>query len=196
MTDYRVQLKVRNARLLRAIEAVGQKPGPKFAEVVGISYTCHLLPYLNLTRAPFDAAGNLRPCAEKLCLYFNRLPGDLWAPEQCEPLVHNSGEVELTAAGVAQLLLPDHDTDPARAIEQEQTANAVQAVVDRLPRRMGEVLKLRYGIGGAALTLQETAKVLNVTAEGVRRLEFQALRHLRRHAETVRIAREHFNREF
>ena len=36
MTDYRVQIKVRNARLLRAIEKAGHQPGPIFAREVGI----------------------------------------------------------------------------------------------------------------------------------------------------------------
>ena len=72
MSDYRLQFKVRNARLLRAIEARGQRPGQKFADLVGIGYQSQLLPYLNLTRSPFDEDGNLRPCAEKLCVSDSR----------------------------------------------------------------------------------------------------------------------------
>ena len=46
MTDYRVRVTVRNARLLRAIERAGHRPGAPFAAVVGISYYGALLPYI------------------------------------------------------------------------------------------------------------------------------------------------------
>ena len=90
MTDYRVQIKVRNARLLRAIEKAGHQPGQIFAREVGISYTGHLLPYLNLKRTPFDEIGDLRPCAEMLCVFLNRLPDELWSEEQRYPLLTNA----------------------------------------------------------------------------------------------------------
>lgn len=38
MTDYRVTVKVRNARLLRAIENAGYTSIPKFANDAGVSY--------------------------------------------------------------------------------------------------------------------------------------------------------------
>ncbi len=52
MSDYRVRITVRNARLLRAIENAGHRPGRQFAALVGIEYGSEMLPYLNLTRSP------------------------------------------------------------------------------------------------------------------------------------------------
>ena len=43
MSDYRVRISVRNARLLRAIERAGHRPGAPFAAAVGISYYGALL---------------------------------------------------------------------------------------------------------------------------------------------------------
>ena len=39
MSDNRVRISVRNARLLRAIERAGHRPGAPFAAAVGISYS-------------------------------------------------------------------------------------------------------------------------------------------------------------
>ena len=186
MTDYRINLKIRNARLLRAIESKGYQPGAKFAALVGISYSSHLLPYLNLTRAPFDADGNLRPCAEKLCVFFNAMPSELWTDEQCIPLAHNTGEVELTAESVYQLRMPDSRIDPSLAVEREQATAAVETLLATLPKREADILRLRFGIDGEVHTLRAIGKKLKINAERVRHLEQRALQRLRRSPGEVR----------
>ena len=47
-----------------------------------------------------------------------------------------------------------------------------------LPHREGEVLALRYGLfSGEPLSLADVAKVLKMSAEGVRKNELQAFRY-------------------
>jgi len=60
MSDYRLTIKVRNARLLRAIERVGHRPGARLADLIGIDYAHDLLGYLNLSRSPINRDGTLR----------------------------------------------------------------------------------------------------------------------------------------
>jgi len=180
MTDYRVQIKVRNARLLRAIEQAGHQPGQIFAGEVGISYTCHLLPYLNLKRAPFDESGDLRPCAEKLCVFLNCLPDELWSEEQYNPLVTNAAEIELSAARVHELLArPPSCTDPLRLLEKKQAAQAVDSLLDTLTPREAEVLRLRHGIDGESMNLEEITKVMGCSRGRIGQIEVKALRKLR-----------------
>ena len=180
MTDYRVQIKVRNARLLRAIEKAGHQPGPIFAREVGISYTVHLLPYLNLKRTPFDENGDLRPCAEKLCVFLNRLPDELWSEDQRYPLLTNAAEIELSAASVHELLASPSDcADPLSLLEKRQAAQAVDALLDTLTPREAEVLRLRHGIDGEPMNLEEMAKAKGCSRERIRQIEAKALRKLR-----------------
>lgn len=180
MTDYRVQIKVRNARLLRAIEKAGHQPGQIFAREVGISYTGHLLPYLNLKRTPFDENGDLRPCAEMLCVFLNRLPDELWSEEQRYPLVTNAAEIELSAASVHELLASPSDcADPLSLLEKKQAAEAVDALLDTLTPREAEVLRLRHGIDGDAMNLEEMANAMGCSRERIRQIEAKALRKLR-----------------
>lgn len=180
MTDYRVQIKVRNARLLRAIEKAGHQPGQIFAREVGISYTGHLLPYLNLKRTPFDENGDLRPCAEMLCVFLNRLPDELWSEEQRYPLVTNAAEIELSAASVHELLASPSDcADPLSLLEKKQAAQAVDALLDTLTPREAEVLRLRHGIDGEPMNLEEMAKAKGCSRERIRQIEAKALRKLR-----------------
>ena len=180
MTDYRVQIKVRNARLLRAIEKAGHQPGQIFAREVGISYTGHLLPYLNLKRTPFDENGDLRPCAEKLCVFLNCLPDELWSEEQRYPLLTNAAEIELSAASVHELLASPSDcADPLSLLEKKQTAQAIDALLDTLTPREAEVLRLRHGIDGEPMNLEEMAKAKRCSRERIRQIEAKALRKLR-----------------
>ena len=180
MTDYRVQIKVRNARLLRAIEKAGHQPGQIFAREVGISYTGHLLPYLNLKRTPFDENGDLRPCAEMLCVFLNRLPDELWSEDQRYPLVTNAAEIELSAASVHELLASPSDcADPLSLLEKQQAAQAVDALLDTLTPREAEVLRLRHGIDGEPMNLEEMAKAKGCSRERIRQIEAKALRKLR-----------------
>lgn len=189
MTDYRVQIKVRNARLLRAIEQAGHQPGQIFAGAVGISYTGHLLPYLNLKRTPFDESGDLRPCAEKLCVFLNRLPDELWSEEQRYPLLANAAEIDLSSANVQELLSsPSGCVDPLSLLERKQAAQAVDALLDRLTPREAEVLRLRYGIDGEPMTLEDIAKPMGYTRERVRQVEAKALRKLRAVRQSVDLA--------
>lgn len=180
MTDYRVQIKVRNARLLRAIEQAGHQPGQIFAGAVGISYTGHLLPYLNLKRTPFDENGDLRPCAEMLCVFLNRLPDELWSEEQRYPLLTNAAEIELSAANIHELLASPSDcADPLSLLEKKQAAQAVDALLDTLTPREAEVLRLRHGIDGEPMNLEEMAKAKGCSRERIRQIEAKALRKLR-----------------
>ena len=180
MTDYRVQIKVRNARLLRAIEKAGHQPGQIFAREVGISYTGHLLPYLNLKRTPFDENGDLRPCAEMLCVFLNRLPDELWSEEQRYPLLTNVAEIELSAASVHELLASPSDcADPLSLLEKKQAAQAVDALLDTLTPREAEILRLRHGIDGEPMNLEEMAKAKGCSRERIRQIEAKALRKLR-----------------
>ena len=180
MTDYRVQIKVRNARLLRAIEKAGHQPGPIFAREVGISYTVHLLPYLNLKRTPFDENGDLRPCAEKLCVFLNCLPDELWSEEQRYPLVTNAAEIELSAASVHELLAsPSSCADPLSMLEKKQASQAVDSLLDTLTPREAEVLRLRCGIDGESMNLEEMANAMGCSRERIRQIEVKALRKLR-----------------
>ncbi len=182
MSDYRVNIKVRNARLLRAIEEAGYRAGGKFADLVGISYAMHLLAYLNLSRMPFDEIGDLRPCAEKLCVFLHKMPDELWSEDQQFPLETNSAEVELTAAAVQGLLAGNEaqGCDPLEILERREMLGEVDARLDTIHPKQSDVLRARFGFDGAPQTLDEIAKAKGLTRERVRQIEANALYKLRR----------------
>ena len=64
------------------------------------------------------------------------------------------------------------------AVEQQELSVAVHASLGTLSWREREVVKLRYGIGCEAMTLEDVGHVLKVGKERVRQIEAQAIRKL------------------
>lgn len=176
MSDYRVKVTVRNARLLRAIEDAGHKPGPIFAELVGVSYSNVLLPYLNLTRSPIDANGLLRECAWDLCDFLGASPSDLWADSQLEPLQKNYSSTDLDAYELEALILGRATDDPMELASKSEMARIMGDTLNTLTPREAEAIQELYM---KDKTLTEVGEVLDVTRERVRQIEAKAMRKLR-----------------
>lgn len=176
MSDYRVRISVRNARLLRAIEQAGHRAGAQFATAVGISYGGSLLPYLNLTRSPLTPDGLLRECAWALCDFLNASPSDLWSDAQLQPLERNHSSIDLDADSVQALACGTAATDPLRLASQAQAGRIIQDAIDSLTPREANVIRERFFAGS---TLDEIAERMDITSVRVRQIETKALRKLR-----------------
>ena len=178
--DYRITVKVRNSRLLTAIEKSGNKPGAKFSKVLGIRYHV-LLDYINCTRVPFDEDLNLKPCAEKICAFFNKLPNELWSEKQLTPLTVNTLDMEVSSEHVVAYLqnCSNRTTDPLELLECNETSKMVDNLLENLTPREAEVISLRYGFTGEEKTLNAVGNIINVTQERVRQIESRAIRKLR-----------------
>jgi RNA polymerase primary sigma factor len=69
---------------------------------------------------------------------------------------------------------------PSLAAEESMLKQDLHQMLNRLPAREVQILKLRYGLtGGKRHTLQEVGEKLGVTRERIRQIESQALRRLR-----------------
>jgi RNA polymerase sigma factor (sigma-70 family) len=177
MKDYRLTIKVRNNRLLKAIEAVGGTPGGKWCAANGLGYV-RVNDLVNMTSSPLTAEGELYRDAARLCEVLGKLPEDLWSNEQLYPLERNFSEMEMDHAQVVALLpqeqqsyLPDFSE-----FEQAQTKALVSEAVSTLTPREQEVIHMRFT---DELTYDECGKRIGVTRERVRQIEATALRKMR-----------------
>ena len=69
---------------------------------------------------------------------------------------------------------------PAEAATSESLKNAINTVLDEMPPREAQVLRMRFGIGMPSdHTLEEVGRQFGVTRERIRQIEAKALRKLR-----------------
>lgn len=176
MSDYRVDVSLRNARLLRAIEKKGYRPGEKFANAVGISYYYALLPYINLTRSPLTPDGLFRDCAWSLCDFLSASPSDLWSDAQLQPLKKNRSSVDVDEYSLRMLVNNVETTDPLELLSQVQEQQRLQQVIDELTPQQAEVIRKHYY---KDLTMYEIAKDYGVSEDRIRQVKNKALRKLR-----------------
>ena len=177
MSDYRVRITVRNARLLRAIENAGHRPGQQFAALVGIEYGSELLPYLNLTRSPINREGLLRVCAWALCDYLKASPSDLWSDTQLKAIKRNSSSFDFDAARLHDLIHGARAVDdPVRVASRDQAGRILHKSMESLSPCELQVIYARFF---GDYTLEELAKQFDTSRESIRVTEMSAMRKLR-----------------
>lgn len=188
--DYRVQVKVKNANLLRAIESRGERPGQILAENIGIHYPT-LASYISLKESPLKKNGSLKQSAEKICVYLNKMPSDLWSSDQLEAMKVNSGEVDVSFDEVQGMI----QNSPCLQIEQSEIYGALEHLVGRLTDREQMIVRSYFAIGEQKKTLEEMGSEMGVSTDRVRQIKEKALRKMRHpyHQEKSGICEEDFD---
>jgi RNA polymerase sigma factor (sigma-70 family) len=172
MKDYRVQVTVKNALLLSAIENAGYKSCHHFADMMGISYYGSLMPYVNLTRSPIGEDGLIRDCAWDLCDFLGASPSDLWSDNQLTPLKTNRSSVDMNMNGIRALI----QDGPEKVTNQEQVKKIIGNALDSLTERQAMVIKKRFF---DELTLDEIAGELKLSRQRIRQIQGKAIRNLK-----------------
>ena len=177
MKDYRITVKVRNNRILKAVEETGSTFGGKWCEANGVDYH-KAVQLVAMTASPINEEGHLIKAAVQLCDALNKTPDDLWSKEQIYPLEKNFSELEMDHEQVLALLpnnerFCEHDTS---ALENDQQRKIVETVLASLTKREEKLIKLRFD---SDLSLAECADRMHVSQERVRQIEKKALRKLR-----------------
>ena len=184
MNDIRVDIKVRNNRLITLIEEqygnVAQfcKTHRMSQQVVG--------DYANLKETPLrrgkeSVGGDWKDSAEKIADALGVLPDEIW-PEHMQELKLkvNTGHTAVSSSMMGTLLGVDRRASPVLAYEQREAKSVVAHVLQSLTDREQQVLALRYGLGGEEpKTLGEIGKVIGGSPERIRQIESKALRKLR-----------------
>lgn len=178
MNDYRVAIKVRNNRILKAIEAVGGTPGQIWCEANGFSYT-GVNNLINMTSSPATTTGALTPTARKLCDVLDKLPEDLWSDDQIRPLERNFTSLEMSREQVLSLMAPEDTgylTDFEGLIDRKRLGVVMERAISTLDERKQRILRARFFENK---TLEKIGEEFGITKEYARAIEARALRELR-----------------
>jgi RNA polymerase primary sigma factor len=104
-------------------------------------------------------------------------------PVSLETPVGGDGEAELGE------LLAAEGPSPLEEVAVELEEESIRRALERLDDTARRVIELRFGLGGREpMTLREVAKIMDLSAEGVRKLERRALRRLAEERELQALA--------
>ncbi len=176
MNDYRVKIKVRNNRILKAMEEINAEPGQKWCEANNISYIV-FNNLINMTASPLNnKTKELSITASKLCEVLYKSADDLWSNEQLRPLERNFTELEMSAEQVSGLIANQEDAVYIQDFDAQNFKDVLEKELEHLHPRERKVLQLRFF---NELSLEEIGKTMDIGKARVQQIEEKALRKLR-----------------
>jgi len=182
MSDYSVEIKIKNARVLRLMRLAGLNTAADLSRLSGVTQST-IGTLINLKISPMsNQTGTWKPMVLKLADALNCMPEDMFSDHQRTSFLANNKrsiemsetEVDLLMDSREQVLLPD---DVVLAAERK--GRIVALLDEMLTPRQADVLKKRFGLDGdGEKTLDEIGATLGVLRERVRQIEAEAMRSL------------------
>ena len=182
MSDYAVEIKIKNGRVLRLMRLAGLNTVADLSRLSGVSQTT-IGQVINLKISPMNnLTGTWKLVVSKLSDALNCMPDDMFSARQRTSfMASNKRSIEMSEAEVdllmdsrEQALLPD---DAVFATECKDRLGAI--LDDVLTPRQAVVVKSRFGFDPEGeKTLDELCAALGVSRERVRQIEIVAMRKL------------------
>jgi len=182
MSDYAVEIKIKNGRVLRLMRRAGIPSVAALSRKAGVSLQV-IYELISLKQAPLSTiTGDWRPSIHTLADALNCLPDDMFSDAQRAGYMNsNKRIVEMSQEEVDLLLDSRQDViAPDDAVFATEQRNVMVAIIDKaLTPRQALVLKARFGFDqDGEKTLDELAATLRVGRERVRQIENVAMRRL------------------
>lgn len=134
---------------------------------------------INMKESAQNQEGTWTYYALRLAEFFNCLPEDLFSDMQKQiALKRNRAEAEVNFAEI-QALTSRPFSRPDVIIQAKKFSGKIRDALAALPKRQGEVLRMRFGIDCEEMTLAQIGEVFGVIPERVRQIEARGLRNLK-----------------
>ena len=174
--DYRIEVRVKNARLYNAMKSNGIETVAALSRASGVDPSI-VGAFMNLKIQALRKDGRgFKANVLRLSETLRTLPEDLFPPEQLENKAKkNFFSLNVTSADVEQIVLQKGDFP-----FMDRLPDVINAI-KKLPDRTQVVLVNRYGINGERpKTLAECGGLIGVSRERTRQIEHKGLRQVRK----------------
>jgi len=178
MSDYRIEVKVKNANILRAIKKKGYANVNRFCAVNNLSQSLFGA-YVNLKRSPVNKHGDWMPFVIKVAEALDVMPSDLFSHEQLIPLDNNKSSADVSMEDIGTLLPAPMKSPLKLVLEQDAKVTVDAALEGLLTEREAKVLRALSGIDQEPKTWRQIGEELDISHQRVRQIEARALRKLR-----------------
>ena len=180
--DYRIEIKVKNNRILSRMEGAGYFSVAKFAEALGVNRAV-VDRIVRMRSAALDEEGYYRPEALKIAEFLNCTPQDIYPPAQMRgAMMNNEARITANANEVDSLTssLRTLAFSPEQKMILDQANRALKEVLLTLTPREHRVLDLKYGLtNGEPMTNEEIGNLFGVTQSRIFQIEMKALRKMK-----------------
>lgn len=181
--DYRVEIKIKNNRLLDKIEQSGYKSIADFSRAISIKYSI-ILSFVTMSKAPINKlTGTYSPRFMEIVDFLNCTPEDIFPKSRMsEPLKSNyasfkgdEGDIKNLTSSLASIA-----TDPEKKMIVDEAHKAIQDSMYALTPRQHRVLALMYGLNGEEpKTAVEISEEFGLCPQMIHNISKKALRKLK-----------------
>lgn len=185
MSDFRLEVKVKNNRLVTAIEkdfrSVNAFCVAKNLSAIDVGRLC------NLKTSPIAGQQNnfykhvsWKKIAIDIADALGMLPEEIW-PEHMQDIVlqKNTSIVDVSADFVSKMVSSDYRRNPLMIATLSQQDNQLAAVIDTLDDREKTVVLEYFGFNGSTKTFKEIGDDLSMSGTRVQQILNTALKKLR-----------------
>lgn len=182
MSEYRVEVKIRNNLILDRIEECGFKTVGEFCANHKVS-TALIYGLVNMKEPIFRKTGDPTTGVQQLCDIFCCSIEDIFTPQQiCTQLNTNKKTYKLQEAELNYFIENNQEIKSLEEmVDDDLKNNHIHEAIDKLTPIEKRVIKMRFGIGEDPKTLKECGDIAGVCGQRIRDIEGKALRKLRNH---------------
>jgi galactokinase len=179
MKDYRVEIKVKNNLLYKAMVDSGYPTAAELARACSLANTVvgHML---NLKQPLYKKNGEISKSWITVSAVLRRLPEDLIpAQHHYAALADNKGAADMSFGDVQYLL----SADPEDIVNKKQLRDHVRvALIENLTPRQAKVVSAYHGLDDNEKTFREIGEDMSISQARARQIYDQSMMMLRRAA--------------
>jgi len=180
--DYRIELKIRNNRILHYMNQMGYRTASSLSKAIGVAPGT-IGGLINLKKPALNKFGEWKTSALKIAEALCCEPDDLWTDAQRNAALEtNSASVELAEAEVSGLLC---GFDPDIELLASAQSDVINEIITKLPPREEKIVRMRFGLAPyhKKYTLKEVGNIMGINGAWVRQIEERAIGRLSRDGE-------------
>lgn len=192
MSDYRVEIRIRNNRILAAMERAGIDSLKELCRRIDRLKSYAVIGgIINLKISPLRKTGEWKKIVVDFATALHCEPEELFTDRQREVAIAASrkmlivGEAEVEAL-IEHVHKPSALPPPDEELIGREKIVALEQWISRLKPRDAAVLRHRYGLGEELMDYEALGAKFNVHKERIRQIELRAVRRLREMAELAR----------
>ena len=185
--DFRVDVKVRNNRILARIEEAGYATVAEFARAKNVPYS-NLIALCTMRMSPkgVHSEGMWTPTVMALSEALNCMPDDLFVDSQLRRWSKNKTSFEASTEDIAVLMDGRTAESPEQLMIQAEDWERGEKALAQLPERHRTVLVAHLGLDGhKAIPIKDLAATFNVSRSRMNQIFHKALRRLKEAADRV-----------